>query len=239
MMRILHVTEGGKRAEVVRPAAVRHGEGDRVRQRQLVQVLEHREVDLGEPGDPVAVTLEKDPGPGPLELGDVVVGLCQQLRVLLGGRGRQVGVHLLEPAGVPVLRLVGAAPVEQLRRGELSDAHQQPVPAGRAPIPAVRVLHPDQALADEGLERLEDIEVAAAGALDMSQRGRAGEDAHPLQQEPLVLIEKVVGPGDGGSQRLVAVGHVARPARQHRERVREPFEQRRRGQQPDSCGRQL
>ena len=61
----------------------------------------------------------------------------------------------------------------------------------------------------------------------------AGEDGEPGEEPALFRGEQVVAPGDGAAQRPLALGLVARPAREV-EAPAEPLEDRRRAHDPDA-----
>jgi hypothetical protein len=75
---------------------------------------------------------------------------------------------------------------------------------------------------DQAGERIDGVDrTVLAGdrgdGFDSVERGRTGERAQPREQRPLGRLEQLVGPFQRGAQATVALGQVARAARQQRE----------------------
>ena len=81
--------------------------------------------------------------------------------------------------------------------------------------------------------------LSLADRLEVGERAAAGEDRHAAEQPLLRLRQQRVAPVDRGAQCLLAFGRVARPRRQHLERMVEPLEQRLGCQEPQPRGREL
>ena len=81
---------------------------------------------------------------------------------------------------------------------------QQPVPG-----PLALLLEHDQRLLDERSDQIEDIlrrdRLRAADRLGCLQVETAGEDAQPVEDDLLVLLQQIVGPAHQRPQRLLAL----------------------------------
>ena len=92
-----------------------------------------------------------------------------------------------------------------------------------------------QAVVDERRERLE--HVVAADRLRGVEREAAGEDREPREEPARVVVEQVDAPLDRRAQRALALGDVARAARQQRQPLLEPREDRGRAREPTPAPR--
>ena len=148
-------------------------------------------------------------------------------------RGAEVRQLLLD-AGEPGCGVAAPQPglclaCEPLVEGAvtLDDRLDAPLVELVAPVLADRLEHPvavavaaDEALVDEGGER---VELGLADLLDRLERGAAGEDREPGEELALVVAEQVVRPGDRRPERLLARVGVA-AALEQVEAVPEPLE---------------
>jgi hypothetical protein len=75
-------------------------------------------------------------------------------------------------------------------------------------------------------ERREGIEHIAANRLRSIEREAAGEHRQPRKERARVVVEEVHAPLDRRAQRALTLGDVARAARQQRESLLEPRENR-------------
>src|SRR3954466_5359846 len=87
---------------------------------------------------------------------------------------------------------------------ELADGLEHPVALLAEPSGAPA----EQALVEQGGER---VEICVADELCRLERAAAAEHAEAREQRPLVLVEQVVRPRDGGPERHVALFGVAGP----------------------------
>ena len=113
-----------------------------------------------------------------------------------------------------------------------ADRLQHPQPGGRAHVLASH----EQALRDQGVERVQSAAGDRLGRLD----GRAAGEHREAREAPLLVIaEQLVAPVDGGAQRLLARGCVARAGARRAERGVQAFGDLGRRQQPAAGGGQL
>ena len=170
---------------------------------------------------------------GPRERGAkvVVLGLdtLDPVRLLGAAQHAHLGVlgELREVLGVATPQLIGfAALVQALER----------VGADRLEHPEAIAVGTDEAVLRKRLER-EDV--------DMADRVRGGEreatreDAQASEGLLSGRIEQLVAPVDRGAKRAMALGEVARAAREQGEAVGEPFEQLLGRESTDACCGQL
>ena len=127
--------------------------------------------------------------------------------------------------------------VEPLRR-VLPDRLQQPVPRRDADLLGDR-----ERLLDEPFEQVEDVDgvdVAVGGhELGGLEVEAAREHREAAQHRPLLVAQQVVGPVDGGPQRLVALDRRAAATGQEPEALPEPLRDLRRRQRARPGGREL
>src|SRR5207253_1978420 len=148
---------------------------------------------------------------------DVVVLLLEAVepgRVLLEEvRLRRLG-HRDELPRVAAKDLLFLSALGETLGRELADRLEHPIPR---PLPREDV-HAYQALIDQRLDAVEDVDVepGAAHLLRRAERPAPGEDGEPREEALLRRIEEVVAPLDRAGERPLTIRRVPRAAREER-----------------------
>ena len=102
-----------------------------------------------------------------------------------------------------------------------------------------RLRSSDQAVIHEHAERIQHVDVAAAGTLGGFDRAPTREHGEACEQAPGMIGQRLLAPSDRLLEGPMALGCVARPVREQREPLAEPAGQRRGVEHAQAARRQL
>ena len=134
-----------------------------------------------------------------------------------------LGCASREPRRVPASLLELVSQHAQSFSTEAADRLEHPVAVGAV----LGRRDGGEALVEQGLEQ---VEIGVGDVARLLQRAAAGEDAQGAKSALLLGLEEVVRPGDGRRERALAGVDIARAAREQRQTLIEPLEDRARGE---------